>query len=72
MLCFTSVLLGSVETRPIPVFPWHSLVPYLTNTQPTPAETAPEQAADGSTEQPEKAAGTESRDDDEMGDDSGE
>ena len=66
------MLTGSVETHPIPVFPWHSLVPYLTNTQPTPAETAPEQPADGSTEQPEKAAGAENRDDEEVGDESGE
>lgn len=27
---------GSAPDKPVPVFPWHSLVPFLTNTGPPP------------------------------------
>lgn len=33
--------LGEAPNKPVPVFPWHSLVPFLTNTGPSSAKPAP-------------------------------
>ncbi|XP_052060621.1 protein capicua homolog isoform X1 [Mytilus californianus] len=37
----TDISTGENTNKPVPVFPWHSLVPFLTNTGPTSAKMAP-------------------------------
>ena len=52
------------DAQPIPVFPWHSLVPYLTNTQPSTSTPASPQVnpslqpdVDGAASQPSVSEG---------------
>ncbi len=52
----TFVFPGNAEARPIPVFPWHSLVPFLTNTQPAMAAEAPDEMRESTQQLPPQVA----------------